>query len=275
MRTGRAESRREMKRMRDGTTGGTRAQAGAGPTVADRDRLEPRGCIFRADCFVRAMLKLSRLPALLTLLAVFTLPASQFAVEPPNLDPAKDAVLSYVNSGAYGRDVTKIAVRAHKYLAKRLAKPLRKDEKRAIVFDIDETTLTNLNHILAHDFGYVPEVWRKWVASGQAKPIVPVQLIYDLAVRQNVAVFFITSRSPEEAMATERNLRETGYSVWTGIRYKPDAAMPTRQFKTGMRRQLVNEGYTIVLNIGDQDVDLVGGLAERTYKLPNPFYLLK
>lgn len=221
------------------------------------------------------MLKLKRLPALLTLLAILALPASQFAAEPPNLSPAKEAVVRYVNSGGYGRDLTKVAVQANKYLAKRLAKPLKEGEKRAIVFDIDETTLTNLSHIMAYDFGYVPEIWRKWVSTGQAKPIVPVQLIYDLAVRNNVAVFFITGRVPEDAAGTERNLRETGYLVWSGIYYKPDAAMPTRQFKTGMRRKLMNEGYTIVLNIGDQQSDLVGGLAERTYKLPNPFYLIR
>ncbi len=218
---------------------------------------------------------LKRLPALPVLLALLALPATQFAVEPANLSPAKEAVVRYVNSGGYGRDLTKVAVQANKYLAKRLAKPLKEGEKRAIVFDIDETALTNLSHIMAQDFGYIPEVWDKWVATGQAKPIVPVQLIYDLAVRNGVAVFFITGRGPEDAAGTERNLRETGYAVWTGIHYKPVPGMSARQFKTGMRRKLLNEGYTIVLNIGDQQSDLVGGMAERTYKLPNPFYLIK
>ncbi|MDQ5978099.1 MAG: Acid phosphatase [Verrucomicrobiota bacterium] len=221
------------------------------------------------------MLKLKRLPALLVVLAILALPASQFAAEPANLSPAKEAVVRYVNSGEYGRELTRVAVRANKYLAKRLARPLKEGEKRAIVLDIDETTLTNLGHMMAQDFGYLPEVWDKWVASGQAKPIVPVQLIYDVAVRNNVAVFFVTSRGPEEAASTERNLRETGYPVWSGIHYKPAPDMSARQFKTGIRRRLLDQGYTIILNIGDQQSDLVGGMAERAYKLPNPFYLIR
>ena len=31
-------------------------------------------------------------------------------------------------------------------------------------------------------------------------------------------------------------------------------------------------GLLIVVNMGDQDSDLAGGYAERTFKLPDPFY---
>ena len=31
-------------------------------------------------------------------------------------------------------------------------------------------------------------------------------------------------------------------------------------------------GYWIIENMGDQPSDLAGGYAERTFKLPNPFY---
>jgi hypothetical protein len=34
----------------------------------------------------------------------------------------------------------------------------------------------------------------------------------------------------------------------------------------------VDEGYTILLSMGDQRSDLEGGYAERTFKLPNPYY---
>jgi predicted secreted acid phosphatase len=219
---------------------------------------------------------LKRLPALVALAALLALPVSQFAVPPANLNTAKYAVAQYASSGEYGRDVAKVALKANKYLAKRLARPAKPDEKRAIVFDIDETTLSNLSHIVANDYGYVPAVWRRWVSEGQARAIVPVQLVYDLAVKNDVAVFFITGRNPVDASGTERNLREVGYETWTKIYYKPeDAEGSTRAFKSGIRRQLVAEGYTIVANIGDQDSDLTGGFAERIFKLPNPFYLVK
>ena len=37
---------------------------------------------------------------------------------------------------------------------------------------------------------------------------------------------------------------------------------------------LVEQGYTILLTIGDQESDLAGGFAERGFKLPNPVYFL-
>lgn len=198
------------------------------------------------------------------------------AAPPRNLNHAKDEVYLYINSGKYGRELTKVAVKAGKYLAKRVAKPLKEGEKRAIVFDIDETTLTNLSHITAQDFGYVPAVWKNWVNAGQARAIVPVQLVYDVAVRNNVAVFFITARGESERAATERNLRQVGYTTWAKVYFEPDGSeLSPQAYKTGIRRQIAAEGYTIIANIGDQESDLAGGLAQRTFKLPNPFYIVK
>ena len=45
-------------------------------------------------------------------------------------------------------------------------------------------------------------------------------------------------------------------------------------FKAPERRKLTEEGFTILLSIGDQQSDLSGGYAERTFKLPNPVYFL-
>jgi predicted secreted acid phosphatase len=172
--------------------------------------------------------------------------------------------------------VAAVALKANKYLLKRITKGAKPGKKLAIVLDIDETTLTNLPHILADDFGYIPETWDKWVASGQAHAIVPVQVVYDAAVRGKIDVFFITGRPESLRASTERNLREVGYDTWTKVIYKPaDPASTTRGFKIDARRKLMQEGYVIIANIGDQDSDLAGGYAERTFKLPNPFYFTR
>ena len=219
---------------------------------------------------------LPRLPLCLASAAALAFLCPLPAAEPANLDVAKQAVNRYISSGVYGQDLAKAAVKAGKYVARRVAQPLKAGEKRAIVLDIDETVLTNLSHITAQDFGYVPAVWSRWVATGQARAIVPVQLVYDVAVRNDVAVFFITGRGPDDAPGTEKNLRETGYTTWARIHYKPaDHTGTARAYKTGVRRQLVAEGWTIIANIGDQESDLAGGFAERTFKLPIPFYLIK
>jgi len=221
-------------------------------------------------------MKFPRLPALLALVAALALPVTPFAVEPANLEISKSEVLRYISSGEYAKDLSAVALKANKYLAKRLNKPTKPDEKRAIVFDIDETTLNNLPHMMANDFGYVPAVWQRWVASAQAKAIVPVQVAYDMAVRDNVDVFFITARKEADRPGTERNLRQVGYETWTNIYYIPDDyPFSVQHFKTATRKQLVEEGYTIILNIGDQESDLRGGYAEKTFKLPNPVYIVK
>jgi hypothetical protein len=45
-------------------------------------------------------------------------------------------------------------------------------------------------------------------------------------------------------------------------------------FKAPERRKLTEQGYTVLFSIGDQESDLAGGYAERTFKLPNPVYFL-
>jgi len=238
-------------------------------------RLPPPGrlahCLYRRVHFSGVMCK--RLPVLGLALVFFCAPV--LALEPPNLYPHKQELRTYVESGDYARTVADIALRANKYLAKRIARGAKAGKKLAIVFDIDETTLTNLPHILNNDFGYVPRVWSEWVAEGRSRAIVPVQTIYDTAVRGKIDVFFITARSTGDQVPTERNLREVGYETWTKIFYMPtdNPRLTVTGFKTDTRRQLVKEGYIIVANVGDQYSDLENGYAERTFKLPNPFYM--
>src|SRR2546426_10960317 len=96
----------------------------------------------------------------------------------------------------------------------------------------------------------------------------PVWALARLARERGVAMFFLTGR-PERARApTERNLRTAGYE-WTALILKPDAltTKSAADFKAPERKKLVDQGYTIIVNIGDQMSDLEGGFAERTYKL--------
>ena len=221
-------------------------------------------------------MKFPRLPVLLAFVAALALPVSQSAREPANLDTAKAEIYRYVNSGEYAKDLGEVALKATKYLAKRLNKPAKPDEKLALVLDIDETALTNLPHMMANDFGYVSAVWHRYVMSAQAKAIVPVQVAYDIAARGGVAVFFITARRESERAGTERNLRQVGYDTWNGIFYKADDSEESAQrFKTRIRKQLTDEGYTIIVNIGDQDSDLAGGYSKKNFKLPNPIYRVR
>jgi hypothetical protein len=87
--------------------------------------------------------------------------------------------------------------------------------------------------------------------------------------------FFITGRPADLRDATERNLRQEGYHP-TGVILLPEGATfnSAVDFKAPERRKIAALGYTIVLNMGDQESDLHGGYAEKTFKLPNPMYFL-
>lgn len=219
---------------------------------------------------------LKRFPALLVVVLALAAPATPYAVEPANLDVAKREITAYIASGEYGKNIAEVALRANKWISKRVTKA-KPDQKLAVVFDIDETTLTNLSLMQAYGFGYNPKVWNDWVNEGRAPAIIPVQTVYDNAVRHNVAVFFITARTEDNRAGTEKNLREVGYETWTRIYFLADKTQPrsSRQYKTEVRRDIESQGYTIIANIGDQDSDLLGGHAERFFKLPNPFYVVR
>ncbi|MDB6113637.1 MAG: hypothetical protein JWQ83_727 [Lacunisphaera sp.] len=198
------------------------------------------------------------------------------ALEPANIFPHKVELRTYVDTGGYAKDVAAVALEANKWLQKRIPRGT-KHGRLAVVFDIDETTLSNLSHIIAMDYGYVPKLWDEWLASGRCPAIIPVQTVYDTAVRGKIDVIFITGRRESDRAATERNLRQVGYETWTRIYYKPQSETPVTMagFKTDVRRKLMQEGYVIIANIGDQNSDLANGYAEKWFKLPNPFYISK
>lgn len=197
------------------------------------------------------------------------------ALEPPNLTVAKEAVIRYAESGDYERDLAEVVGYAQDWMVARVERRAE-GEKLALVLDIDETALSNLAHMREMDFGYVPEHWDVWVANDIAPPIAPVLQLFRLARAHDVAVFFITGRREKDRPGTERNLQAVGYGDYAGLFLKPDASEKTTQaFKTDQRRKLEMAGWKIVANLGDQRSDLAGGAAERFYKLPNPYYLIK
>jgi hypothetical protein len=58
---------------------------------------------------------------------------------------------------------------------------------------------------------------------------------------------------------------------------RPDSTRSetTIEYKSGARGQIAAQGYTIVLNVGDQWSDLRGvPEAEFNVKYPNPYYLI-
>lgn len=200
----------------------------------------------------------------------------------PNLYDARRQVEKYIDSGRYDRDAAKVVASARRWLDKRA----RTAVKPAIVLDIDETSLSNWPAMRINDWTRIqdgpcdlqkgPCGVRAWQAMAQSKAIAPVLGLARRARELGIAIFFITGRPPRLREATERNLREQGYE-WTAVIFKPADTnfASVVDFKTPERRKIGEQGYTILLNLGDQESDLKGGYAERTFKLPNPVYYVR
>jgi acid phosphatase len=195
------------------------------------------------------------------------------AAEPANLDPHKDELRAYVKSGEYDRDIATVAVRARAWLEERAARRSA-GERLVVVFDLDETLLSNLPFMLDEDFGGTDAAWDAWMGSGKDPAIEPVRELYRVARRLGVDVILLTGRHARIRAGTEKNLRDIGCAGYAELICRPDDSKgPVAAFKTAERQRLTAEGHVIIANIGDQESDRAGGYAERTFKLPDPFYL--
>ncbi|MGG5258980.1 HAD family acid phosphatase [Phycicoccus avicenniae] len=175
---------------------------------------------------------------------------------------------------------------------------------KAIVLDVDDTSLTTWNYEIASNWAFNPTTNGQYVTD-QKFPATPgmVEMVKK-AKAEGYAVFFLTGRPTSQEAATLGNLTadgvgvDAGYPAPTtltngedGLFTKPDvAAYPdylkqacandpggkctTIHYKSATRAHIESLGYDLVANFGDQYSDLKGGHADRTFKLPNPNYFL-
>ena len=213
-------------------------------------------------------------PHLFALLALLTTAGcATRSSEPANIYPLKQEIRAYLDSGQYGRDIAAVAAEARRWIEQRVARRTP-GERLAVVFDLDETLLSNWPLISAQDFGYVPAAWDAWVQEGRAPAIEPVREVYRAVRAAGVDVILLTGRRERERAGTEKNLSAIGCRESAALIFKPDASKETTgAFKLAERQRLVAEGRVIIANLGDQESDFIGGGAEKTFKLPDPFYL--
>jgi predicted secreted acid phosphatase len=212
---------------------------------------------------------------------------------------------------------------------------------RAIVLDVDDTTLTTWNYELYSNWDFNPTTNAQFVGltgstfTGNAFPATPGMIdLVNQAKGYGYAIFFLTGRGDSQHQATIANLQsdvaaglpdlttvtisgksvpevDAGYQAPTpidtghGLSGQPNFAdglftkpavgsypaylnkpefcgpnitagtsCPTIQYKSGTRAYIESQGYEIVGNFGDQWSDLLGGFADKTFKMPNPNYYL-
>ena len=231
----------------------------------------------------------------------------------------------------YANEASDVASKGEQWLQAR-----SKVANRAIVLDVDDTTLTTWNYELFSNWDFNPTTNAQFVGltgttfTGNAFPATPGMVdLVNQAKDYGYAIFFLTGRGDAQHQVTIANLVndtaaglpdlttvtisgktvpevdagyqaptpiDTGHGGFTdGLFTKPrvgqypdylnqpqfcagaitaGTSCPTIQYKSGTRAYIESQGYEIVANFGDQWSDLLGGFADKTFKMPNPNYYL-
>lgn len=188
-----------------------------------------------------------------------------------NLSESKVLIQNYYESGAFDTECKAIIDDALSQIEK-----LTITDSSAVIFDIDETALSNYKHTKEIGFGYKHELWTEWLEEADADAIKQTKRFYDWLISKNINVLFLTGRTVNERDATVKNLHDRGYTLYDTliVRNLNELKIPAAEFKAQKRQELVSRGYKIIANIGDQWSDLVGGNSGIKIKLPNYLYII-
>jgi HAD superfamily, subfamily IIIB (Acid phosphatase) len=197
---------------------------------------------------------------------------------------------NYHDSGSYASDLNSVDSQAEGFMLQQAAALREQRQQRcrgngtsgldkcaplhlAITLDIDETSLSNYAQLEANNFSNAPAALVVGATSTNQPAIAPTLELFRQARADGISVFAITGRPPLVESLTRQNLANAGYTDLQGVFFKPsgEAVIP---FKSGERAALEQQGYRILANVGDQESDLAGGHADRSFKLPNPFYFI-
>jgi predicted secreted acid phosphatase len=189
---------------------------------------------------------------------------------PVNLQTAKKEVQDYYESGSYSSELKKIIASAEDEINN-----VKLNKNSIVVFDVDETALSNYEAVKRVHFGYVESMWYDWINEAKAPAIPEVKALYDFVVSKNINVVFITGRDNSQYDATYRNLKNAGYTKFDTLILKNNTPnIATGKFKAGKREELTQKGYDIIASVGDQESDFEGKDCGIKIKLPNYLYLI-
>lgn len=207
---------------------------------------------------------------------------------------------TFAADGNYAKEARGVARDGERYLSKRH----HTRGTRAILLDVDDTSLATWNYEIFSNWAYNPTTNGQFVTE-QRFPAVPGMVdMVKAAEREGYAIFFLTGRGAAQEAATLGNLTEDGVGVDAGYPKPttlrngedglftkpavadypdylktacagdPNGSCTTVHYKSATRQHIESLGYDIVANFGDQYSDLKGGFADKTFKLPNPNYYL-
>jgi acid phosphatase len=186
-----------------------------------------------------------------------------------NLRLAKDRVKDYYESGKYDEDLGEIYSKAKSQIEK-----IKIKNNSTAIFDVDDTALSNYQISKRLDFGFDYQIVQNWVMSAKLPAIKQTLDFYNYLKSKGIKLIFLTGRQTEEYDATYRNLVEQGYRDFDTIivRSERERKIGAAEFKSQKRKELTEQGYEIIICVGDQWTDLEGDYIGIIVKLPNYLY---
>jgi acid phosphatase len=190
----------------------------------------------------------------------------------PTLFSVKHEIISYYESGGYDKETTEVVDDAINEF-----KSIKPDDSTAVVFDIDDTVLSYYGLDKGTSFGYVPELWDKWIDSETVPAIPQVKKLYDFLVGSGFRIIFLSGRKDYNYVGTIRNLNSAGYTKFDTliVRDKNEYELSALDFKSDKRKELTERGYKIMGTVGDQWSDLKGPYNGLQVKIPNYIYSIE
>ena len=150
-----------------------------------------------------------------------------------------------------------------------------KHGKRAIVFDVDETALSNYSAIDADNFTFGDN--SKAEATNEIGKAIPPHA-RALQAGPEEGHRDVLHHGPRRGRARPHRAttsQREGFTNYNALVLKPAGFTGTTvDYKSGARKAIEDQGYRIVASVGDQYSDLAGGHEAAAFKLPNPFYFL-
>ncbi|MFS8013971.1 putative Acid phosphatase [Helianthus anomalus] len=184
----------------------------------------------------------------------------------------------YMLGGQYASDLNLIVDQISSYVDEII---MSDDGLDAWILDIDDTCLSNIFYYKGKRFGgdpYDPQAFKEWASRGICRAIPPILRLFQKLIDRGFKVFLISGRDETTfEQPTLHNLHFQGFFGFERLILRSEAykGQSGMVYKSEMRRKLVEEGYRIWGNVGDQWSDLRGQfVGNRTFKLPNPMYFV-
>jgi predicted secreted acid phosphatase len=184
---------------------------------------------------------------------------------------------AYRASGAYQSDQARIARLARVFFDRTLAECRRTPGcKPAVVFDIDDTLVSWYAVYASNQFAVSDEVWGDDEVACATPVIRTVKALYDHARAKGATPFLITGRGIASRAVTQRCLAERGIGGYRELvmRSPSQESLTAAVYKERERKRITEQGWTILLSIGDQYSDSAGKYSGGKFVLPNPMYFI-